>query len=114
MKMPKQYIARATIPAELLPILVRIGSRISLARRRRGWRLIDLAKKIGVSPPTMVRIEKGEPTVAFGAVATVLWALGLTHDLAKLADPSRDQIGLSHDLGRVKARVRPRKLDNDF
>ena len=112
--MPKQHIARATLPMELLPILIRLGERICIARKRRGWRIIDFAKKIGVSPPTMARIEKGEPTVAFGALATALWALGLTDDLARLADPTRDQVGLTHDLGRVPDRVKPKKLDNDF
>jgi len=112
--MPKQFVKRSTVPDEVSPILARLGERISIARRRRGLRLVDLAKKIGVSPPTMIRIERGEPTVAFGAYAMALWALGLLADLAKLADPAQDQAGLTHDLARLPDRVRGESLDNDF
>ena len=112
--MPKQHVSRATLPPELRPLIKRLGERIAVARRRRGWRSVDLARKIGISPPTMVRIERGEPTVSFGAYASALWALGLTDDLAALGDPTRDSAGMRHDLARIPERVRPPKLDNDF
>lgn len=73
-----------------------------------------MAKKIGVSAPTMVRIERGEPTVAIGAFALSLWALGLLDDLARIADPTSDDRALTHDLLRLPERVRVEKLDNEF
>ena len=62
----------------------------------------------------MVRIERGEPTVALGAYAIALWALGLLGDLAEVADPSTDERALVHDLSRLPERVRAEKLDNEF
>lgn len=112
--MPKQFVKRSTLPPEVAPVVNRLGERISVARRRRGLRLVDLAKTIGVSTPTMVRIERGEPTVALGAYALALWALGLLGDFAKIADPSTDERALVHDLRRLPERVRAEKLDNDF
>jgi hypothetical protein len=54
-----------------------------------------------VSVPTLVRIERSAPTVALGAYAVALWALGLLGDLARVADPSTDERALVLDLRRL-------------
>ncbi len=112
--MPKQHVRPATVPPEVHPVLCQLGERVALARRRRGLRLVDLAKQIGISAPTMVRLERGEPTVSFGAFAMALWALGLLDDLARVGDPRRDEVGLARDLENLPKHVGHERLDNDF
>lgn len=114
MFMPKQYVKRATVPPEVQPVLQQLGLHIATARRRRGIRLVDLARQIGISAPTMVRLERGEPTVSFGAFAMALWALGLLNDLARVGDPRHDEVGLARDLEHLPKHVGRPRLDNDF
>lgn len=78
--------------ASILPIhaateeqLIHLGERLRLARLRRGMGAEALAATAGVSRVTVFRIEKGAASVAMGAYARVLEALGLAGDLALLA-----------------------------
>ena len=57
--------------------LLRLGSRIRLARTRRKLRQVDLAQQIGRARATVVAIEKGSPKTEIGAYVASLWALGL-------------------------------------
>ena len=57
--------------------LLRLGSRIRLARTRRKLRQEDLARQIGRARATVVAIEKGSPKTEIGAYVAALWALGL-------------------------------------
>jgi hypothetical protein len=68
-----------------------------------------MAERVGVSMATYQRLEKGDPTVAFGAYAMALLVLGFGDAFADLADASHDQLGLSLDEQRVPKRVRTRK-----
>ena len=43
-----------------------LGDRVRLARRERRWTVEDLAARVGVSPVTIRKVEKGDPTVALG------------------------------------------------
>ena len=45
------------------------------------------ANRIGVSVPTLQRLEAGDPSVAIGIVATALWLIRREGELAKLAAP---------------------------
>ena len=69
MKRVRSYSA-VTIDASRL-----LGARIRLARHERGWTLQELADRVGVSHPTIHKVENGDPTVAIGiafeAAATV-------------------------------------------
>lgn len=74
---------------ELLPehrgILVKLGSRIQLARLRRGLTMEAIATLSGISRGTLIKIEKGEEGVALGILFRVLIALGLEKDLDAIA-----------------------------
>ena len=61
---------------------------------------------MGVSPGTVVRLERGEPDVAAGVVAMALLALGELHRLEGLLDVSRDDTGLMLDIDSLPQRIR--------
>lgn len=57
-------------------ILEDMGEQIKLARLRRNLSVELIAERAGISRATLWAIEKGTPTVAIGAYAAVLHALG--------------------------------------
>jgi len=60
----------------------RLGGRVSEARRSRGWSQSELAHQVGLSRPTIARIEAGHH-VRMGTLERVAQALGLTLELAR-------------------------------
>lgn len=95
--------------------LVRLGSRLRLARVRRRLRQGDLAKQIGRSRATVVAIEKGSPRTEIGAYVSALCSLGLLQELDLVADPGLDRDGQALTFPAVDKRVRPRRpLNNKF
>jgi transcriptional regulator with XRE-family HTH domain len=95
--------------------LVRLGSRIRVARRRRRLRQEDLARQIGRARATVAAIEQGSPTTEIGAYVCALWALGLLQELELLADPGLDRDGQALSFSAADKRVRLRRpLDNKF
>jgi DNA-binding XRE family transcriptional regulator len=100
------------IPAQTL---IRLGSRIRLARIRRKLRQEDLARQIGRTRSTVIAIEKGSPTTEIGAYIGALWALGLLQELELVADPGLDRDGQALSFSAADKRVRLRQqLNNKF
>jgi len=63
-----------------------------------------------MSRSTLVKIEKGDPGVALGLYATMLFVLGLTDRLAELAAAKNDVVGLQLQEEALPKRIRsPRK-----
>ena len=75
--------------------LNRLGNDVRGARLRRGIAVADLAARAGTSPSTIARLEKGDPGVGIGALASVLVVLGLVGRLADLIDIRKDDLGLA-------------------
>jgi transcriptional regulator with XRE-family HTH domain len=95
--------------------LVRLGSRIRLARTRRKLRQEDLAHQIGRTRATVIAIERGSPTTEIGAYVAALWALGLLLELDLVADPGLDRDGQALSFSSADKRVRLRRqLNNKF
>ena len=95
--------------------LVRLGSRIRIARLRRKLRQQDLARQIGRTRATVIAIEQGSPTTEIGAYVTALWVLGLLRELDLVADPGIDRDGQALSFSAADKRVRLRRqLDNKF
>lgn len=65
---------------------------------------------MGVSVPTLMRLEAGEPSVSLGVLATALWLIGRDATLATLATPKEDRGALELDVRQAetlgKARMR--------
>ena len=102
-------------PSKAKEALVQLGEQVRMARKRRQWTIAELAKKIGVSSPTLIALEKGEPTVSVGVLVSTLWTLGLETELRNLANPS-DVEGIKLMNTRLPQKIRNSKktLDNDF
>lgn len=102
---------RTTRASVVLPIPVRralrkLGHDVRDARRRRRIPVQIAAERASISRTTLLKIEKGEPGVAMGSYATVLFVLGLADRLADIADPKNDAIGLQLEEDRLPKRIR--------
>lgn len=86
--------------------LLRLGSDIRDARRRRRIPTAVMAERALIARSTLVKVEKGDPSVSLGIYATVLYALGMIHRLGELADVSNDPTGLAFDEQRLPQRIR--------
>ncbi len=86
-------------------LLAELGQNIHLARLRRGFSASIVSERAGISRNTLRAIERGEPSVAFGAYANVLLSLGLEKDLSLIAHD--DDLGRKlQDAGlHIKARA---------
>ena len=71
--------AVAILP-ETQRILENMGEQIKMARLRRNLAAELVAERAGISRATLWAVEKGSPTVAIGAYAAVLHALGGMED----------------------------------
>ena len=78
--------------------LAQLGADLAVARLRRKESLKTWAKRLGVSVPTLSRLEAGEPSVSLGVLATALWLVGRDGALASLASPREDRGALELDV----------------
>ncbi len=76
---------------KLANVLHTLGENIRLARLRRNLSTTMLAERAGMTRMTLRAIEKGEPTVSFGAYSNALFSLGLEKDLLLVAND--DELG---------------------
>jgi hypothetical protein len=97
------------LPSKLRRGLRKFGDDISVARRKRRLSVAMMAERIGVAESTYLRAEKGDPKVAFGVYAMVLFVLGFGDVVADLIDARKDDQGLLLDVERVPKRIRARK-----
>ena len=100
---------RDVLPNPVRRSLAKFGNDLSVARRKRRLTASMVAERLGVSRSTYLRIERGDPTVAFGAYAMALFVLGFGQPFGDLADLRRDEQGLLLDEQRLPKRVRVRK-----
>jgi hypothetical protein len=109
--MTKASTALTQMPPSTLAALEQLGADLAVARLRRKESLKTWAKRIGVSVPTLLRLEAGEPSVSLGVLATALWLIGRDAALGALATPKEDRGALELDvrqaetLGRDRARA---------
>ena len=94
-------------------LLAQMGEQIRLARLRRNLASDLVAERAGVSRATVSAIERGNPSVALGAHAALLHALGgLEKDLLLIARD--DELGRKlQDLALPKRRRAPRQTHTE-
>jgi len=95
-----------SIPLPAAHALRKLGRDLALARRKRGISTSDMAARLFVSRDTLWRLERGEPAVALGTLATATFILKLHDRLANLAAPASDELALSLDERRLPQRIR--------
>ena len=78
------------MPPAVQSLLRELGANLSIARKRRKESLKAWAGRIGVSEPTLSRMEQGDPGVAVGTYATALWLIGRAQAIPELAAPQLD------------------------
>ena len=98
--------ATASLPIPARRALSKLGHDIRDARRRRRIPAAVAAERASISRMTLLKIEKGDPGVAMGSYATVLFVLGLSERLADLADPANDRTGLQLEEEHLPQRIR--------
>lgn len=86
------------MPPLVLAQLQQLGEHLAIARKRRKESRRAWAQRIGVTEPTLARMEKGDPSVAFGSYATALWLIGRVQALADLAAPELDRGALDSEV----------------
>lgn len=96
----------SSIPLPAGHALRKLGRDLALARRKRGISTADMASRLFVSRDTLWRMERGDPSVSAGTLATAVFVLGLHERLANLAAPSTDELALSLDEQRLPKHIR--------
>jgi len=94
------------MPLPVAHALRKLGRDLALARRKRGLSTSDMASRLFVSRDTLWRLERGDPTVSMGTLATASFVLQLHEGLANLAAPGKDALGLNLDEQRLRRRIR--------
>jgi transcriptional regulator with XRE-family HTH domain len=108
---PKTAKAILQLPPSTSAAIEKLGADLAVARLRRKESLKSWAKRMGVSVPTLQRLEGGDPGVGIGIVATALWLISRDMELAQLAAPEHDRGAIERDvkkaiaLGQARARA---------
>jgi len=97
---------KLAMPLPAAHALRKLGCDLSVARRKRGISTADMAARLFVSRDTLWRLEKGDPSVGVGTLATAAFILQIHDRLATLAAPSADSIALDLDEARLAKRIR--------
>lgn len=98
-----------TLPTPVTSAVRQLGQDIRTARLRRRLRAALVAERARISPPTLAKVERGDPAVSLGIYAAVLWVLGLLEPLGQVAAPAADSTGAGLDEARLPSRVRARR-----
>jgi transcriptional regulator with XRE-family HTH domain len=95
-----------TLPIPVRQALRKLGRDMRDARLRRRIPVAVAAERASISRVTLSKIEKGEPGVALGIYASVLFVLGMSERLADLADVKHDTTGLQLEEELLPKRIR--------
>lgn len=82
-----------------------LGANLAIARKRRRQSRRAWAQRIGVSEPTLARMEAGDPGVGAGIYATALWMMGRVQALADVAAPQADLGALEEEVRAANRRA---------
>ena len=86
------------MPPVIEQALRALGENLAIARVRRRESQRTWARRLGVSVPTLIRMERGDPGVGVGIYATALWLIGKANALPELAAPDDDRGALESDV----------------
>lgn len=100
----------STLPLPVLRALRTLGEDIRRARIRRRLPTALVAERAFMTRTTLGKIERGDPGVAMGNYATVLYILGMVDRLVEIASAASDTVGqLAEDYGGPKRIRMPKR-----
>lgn len=97
---------KRTYPIPVRRALKRLGEDIQVARKRRLIKVSTMAERMGVSEPTLRKLERGDPTVQLGHLAQALFVLQMLDGLGELASAGQDEVGQMLEEERLPKRIR--------
>ena len=106
---PRPY-SRYTLEALRL-----LGEQTRLGRRARRWTQSGLAERAGISRATVVKAERGDPSVAIGTAFELAALAGAT-----LFQPDRERLSMDLDRTQARSALLPKRIvsgddeDDDF
>lgn len=86
--MPRQNTSPAEFPPAILLQIEQLAQRIVQLRKSRGETQAQWAALLGISQPTMARIERGDAAVSMATYVACLWQLNPALDLTLLLAPA--------------------------
>jgi transcriptional regulator with XRE-family HTH domain len=86
--------------------LKRLGQNPRTARIRRNYTIEEVAEKIGTGRRAVMGAEKGKASTGIGVYAALLWIYDLLQPLDDLANPTKDEQGLTFASAKEKTRAR--------
>lgn len=106
--MSKLASAVESLPSAAASALRKLGGDLAVARKRRGQSLREWAARVNVSVPTLMKMEKGDPSVSVGVYATALWLIKRHAALGEVAEPKEDLAALEAEIRLAEQRHKPR------
>lgn len=97
------------IPIPVQKALQKLGADIKEARIRRRISMELMAKRAGITRPTLTKVEQGDANTSMGIYAKVIFILGLDKNLADIADIRNDNVGIMIDSDNLPKYARPKK-----
>lgn len=93
-----------------------LAASIKTQRLRRHWSIAELARRVGVSHPTIIKIERANPTVAIGTVLEAATLVGVAMFDADPLVRARHQQRLDAELKLLPraGRMATAEADDDF
>lgn len=102
--MPSQNTKPADYPQAVLQQIALLAQNIVIARKRRKETQAQWAQRLGVSQPTMARIERGDPSVSMASYVMCMWLINQAQGLADLIEPQNDLTSLELEVARTRPR----------
>lgn len=102
--MPRQNTPPASCPQAVIQQIEQLALNIVIARKRRRETQAQWAKRLGISQPTMARLERGDPSVAMATYVMCIWLIKPSVGLADLIAPQVDDASLELEVARVRSR----------
>ena len=102
--MPSQNTKPTDYPQAVLQQIALLAQNIVIARKRRKETQAQWAQRLGVSQPTMARIERGDPSVSMASYVMCMWLINQAHGLADLIAPQNDMASLEKEVARARPR----------
>jgi len=98
--------ASARVSPRVSQALAKLGADLRNARRRQRMPLAYAADRALISRSTLYKVERGDPGVSLGILATLLAGYGMIERFENLMDVRFDRAGLAMQDARLPRRIR--------